>query len=67
MPVAIPFSAKGAYNDGFQHCLRESVASYDKWTTLGGYNKDSACRPYSSSNRIVDTGGSQAILLLFRV
>ena len=51
MPVAIPFSTKGKYNDGFQHCLKQSVvnniteAEYDKWTTLGGYNKDSVGDP----------------------
>jgi len=45
MPVAYPFSTKGAYNDGFQHCLKQSIATYDKWTTLSGFNKDSAGDP----------------------
>lgn len=41
MPTATQFSTKGLRN-GFPFCLRKvDVSGFDRWSTLGGYTKDS--------------------------
>mgnify|MGYP003652100818 CR=1 FL=1 len=51
MPTANTFTTLGAFN-GFPGCVAKiDVSSYDKWTTLSGFNKDAAGTPTSAQVR----------------
>jgi len=51
MPTADTFTTLGVFN-GFPSCVAKvDVSSYDKWTTLGGFNKDSGGVPTSAQVR----------------